>query len=84
MNAPGDAGEAARYPLLNPEQSVRLNAALVEIAALRHAGRLTEVQFHVLRTAIEQQTRDAEALHRIPLTNADEPVFIRPMEAGRR
>ena len=74
-----------RYPVLEPEQAARLNAALVEIAASRHAGRLTNAQLAVLRAAVEQQTKDAEALHRVPLANADEPIFIRPAdEAGRR
>ena len=85
MSAPDEPSDKARYPLLEPEQAAQLNEALVEIVAAQHAGRLTEAQLAVLRAAIEQQTRDAEALHRFPLANADEPVFIRPMhEAGRR
>jgi hypothetical protein len=33
---------------------------------------------------MEQQTRHLEALHRVPLTNADEPAFIRAPLGGLR
>ena len=79
MGALDDTDARARYPLLNPDQAARLNAKLGEIVAIRHAGRLTDAQVSELAVALERQTSDAEALHRFPLTNADEPVLIRPV-----
>lgn len=75
---------AGAYPMLDATQVAALNALLVEAAALRHQGRLTPAQRADLTAAIETQTRHAEALHRVPLRNADEPAFIRaPLGDGR-
>lgn len=72
------------YPLLDPEQTAAINTKLVEIVALRHPGRLSSKQLADLAAAMEQQTRHLETLHRFPLKNADEPVFIRsPLGAAR-
>jgi hypothetical protein len=71
------------YPLLDAAQTAALNAALVETVALRHPG-LTPKQREDLAAAMEQQTRHLEALHRMPLTNADEPAFIRTPLGGLR
>ena len=77
--------DAARYQLLSSEQAASINAKLVEIVGLRHAGRLTEAQLAELTACMDRQTRDAESLHRFALTNADEPAFIRAaFKAGRR
>jgi Spy/CpxP family protein refolding chaperone len=67
---------ARRYPALAPAQTTTLNAKLVEVVMLRHPD-LTAQQRADLAAAMEQQTRHLEALHRFPLTNADEPAFIR-------
>jgi hypothetical protein len=64
------------YPPLDPAQTTKLNATLVEVVMLRHPG-LTPQQRADLAAAMEQQTRHLETLHRFPLANADEPAFIR-------
>ena len=72
------------YPQLDSAQTAAINGKLVEVAALRHSGKLTPAQLADLASAIEQQTRHLESLHRFPLTNADEPAFIRsPLRATR-
>jgi hypothetical protein len=77
MTSETDPEAGARgYPPLDPAQTSTLNAKLLEVVMLRHPG-LTPQQRADLVTAIEQQTRHLEALHRFPLTNADEPAFIR-------
>lgn len=81
---PGTAPSAFAYPPLDATQAVTLNARLVEVAALRHEHRLTAAQRADLAAAVEMQTRHAEALHRVPLRNADEPAFVRaPLGHGR-
>jgi hypothetical protein len=65
------------YPPLDPQQTADINAKLAQIAALRHRGKLTTAHLADLAAAVEQQTRHLETLHRFPLTNADEPAFIR-------
>ncbi|MBW4023119.1 MAG: hypothetical protein HIU92_08230 [Proteobacteria bacterium] len=65
------------YPPLDAAQIATTNAQLVAVAALRHGDRLTPSQRADLTAAIETQTRHAEALHRVPLRNSDEPAFIR-------
>jgi hypothetical protein len=80
----GTGPRAFAYPPLDAAQVATLNARLVEVAALRHEARLTAAQRADLAAAIEVQTRHAEALHRVPLRNADEPAFIRaPLGDGR-
>ena len=72
------------YPPLDAAQMTNINAKLVTIAALRCPGELTTSQLANLTSAIEQQTRHLETLHRFPLGNADEPAFIRaPLETAR-
>ena len=75
-DVPGRTPQRA-YPLLDPAQTAAINAKLVKVAALRHPGGLTSAQLTDLTAAMEQQTRHIETLHRFPLTNADEPAFIR-------
>ncbi|MCB8882573.1 hypothetical protein ACELLULO517_20170 [Acidisoma cellulosilytica] len=80
----GTAPRAWIYPALDAAEIAALNAKLAEVVALRHQGRLTAAQHADLVAAIETQTRHAEALHRVPLQNADEPAFVRaPLGDGR-
>ena len=72
------------YPALDPEQTAAINAKLVEIAVIRHPGQLTTAQLTDLTAAIQQQTHHHETLHRFPLSNADEPAFIRSPLGGAR
>jgi hypothetical protein len=72
------------YPPLDPVQTAAINAKLVAIAVLRHPGELTTAQLADLTAAIQQQTRHLETLHRFPLTNADEPAFIRSPPGAAR
>ena len=72
------------YPSLDPDQIASINAKLVEVVSLGHAGQLTAAQLAELKAYMEVQARNAETLHRFVLTNADEPAFIRPpIETGR-
>jgi hypothetical protein len=71
------------YPALDAAETAEMNATLVAVIALRHPG-LTPAQVADLTDAIAQQTRHLEALHRFPLTNADEPAFVRSPLGGSR
>jgi len=72
------------YPLLHPAQMAAINTKLVEITVLRHQDSLSATQLADLIAAMEQQTRHLETLHRFPLKNSDEPVFIRsPLGCAR-
>lgn len=68
---------SSTYPTLTLQQLTEINTRLAEIVSLCHAGSLTKAQLTELCAAVELQTGHAEALHRFPLRNADEPAFIR-------
>jgi len=76
--------QADAYPELDAAQIASTNQHLVAISALRHPGKLTAAQLADLTAAMELQTRHLETLHRFPLSNADEPAFIRAPLGGAR
>lgn len=76
------AGQSA-YPPLSAESSAAVTELLVEAVARYHGNALADDQLRELRSRVGIQLAAADRLHRFPLTNDREPIFvIRADEVG--
>lgn len=73
---PPRADDGSAYPPLSPDTTAAVAGKLVDIVTQLHAEGLTEEQLGEVRGSVAAQLAAAERLHRFPLDNSHEPIFI--------
>ena len=64
------------YPQLSAESSAAIAQKLVEIVSLHHDAALSADQLDEVGRRVAAQMAATERLHRFPLTNDREPIFV--------
>jgi hypothetical protein len=64
------------YPQMSPESSAAVARKLVEIVSLHHNEALSADQLDEVRRTVAAQLAATQRLHRFPLTNDREPIFV--------
>jgi hypothetical protein len=70
------------YPELSPESSAAIERKRVEIVSLHHKGALSADQLDEVRRTVAAQLAATERLHRFPLANDQEPIFVVRADSG--
>jgi len=83
--SPAAAPPPAPTPVPGPEAPSSVAEALTEIARIRWGRHLSGEELGEIATALDGRLRGAEAMKKVPLTNADEPdvVFTAEIPEGR-
>jgi hypothetical protein len=79
-----DPTDGSAYPRLDPDTTAAVAGKLVDIVTLLHAEGLTEEQLGEVRVGVAAQLAAAERLHRFPLDNSQEPIFVAGAPFGGR
>jgi hypothetical protein len=66
----------SEYPELSPSSSAAVARRLAEVVSLHHGENLSAEQLDAVRVCVAAQLAAAERLHRFPLTNQHEPIFV--------
>lgn len=70
------------YPSLSADSSAAVTELLVEVVSRYHSTALAEDQLQELRSRIGIQLAASDRLHRFPLTNDREPIFVIQADEG--
>ena len=83
--APSPAPTSVPTPTLTPEAPSSAAEALTEVARIRWGKHLSGEQLGEIAKTIDGRLRSADAMKKVPLTNADEPdvVFFADFPGGR-
>lgn len=83
--APSPSPTPAPTPIPTPEAPSSAAEALTEVARIRWGKHLSGEQLGEIAKTIDSRLRGADAMKKIPLTNADEPdvVFLAEVAGGR-
>jgi hypothetical protein len=83
--APSPSPAPAPTPVPTPEAPSSVAEALTEVARIRWGKHLSGEQLGEIAKALDGRLRGAEAMKKVPLTNADEPdvVFFAEIAGGR-
>jgi len=83
--SPAASPAPAPTPVPAPEVPSSVAEALTEIARIRWGRHLSGEELGEIATALDGRLRGAEAMKKVPLTNADEPdvVFFAEIPGGR-
>ena len=82
--APSPSLTPAPTPVPTPEAPSSVAEALTEVARIRWGKHLSGEQLGEIAKALDGRLRGAEAMKKVPLTNADEPdvVFFAEIPGG--
>ncbi len=85
QTAPSPSPTPAPTPVPTPEAPSSVAEALTEVARIRWGKHLSGEQLGEIAKALDGRLRGAEAMKKVPLTNADEPdvVFFAECPGGR-
>ena len=85
QTAPSPSPVPAPTPVPTPEAPSSVAEALTEVARIRWGKHLSGEQLSEIAKALDRRLRGAEAMRKVPLTNADEPdvVFFAEAPGGR-
>jgi len=83
--SPAAVPTPAPTPASTPEAPSSVAEALTEVARIRWGRHLSGEELGEIATAVDGRLRGAEAMKKVPLTNADEPdvVFFAEIPGGR-
>lgn len=83
--APSPSPAPSPTPVPTPEAPSSVAEALTEVARIRWGKHLSGEQLGEIAKALDGRLRGAEAMKKVPLTNADEPdvVFFAELPAAR-
>jgi len=83
--SPAAVPTPAPTPASAPEAPSSVAEALTEVARIRWGRHLSGEELGEIATALDGRLRGAEAMKKVPLTNADEPdvVFFAEIPGGR-
>jgi hypothetical protein len=70
------------YPQLSDESTAHVTDRLVEVVCRCHGDALAADQLSELRSRVGIQMAAAGRLHRFPLTNEHEPIFVVQADEG--
>lgn len=70
------------YPSLSADSNAAVTELLVEVVARYHGNALADDQLRELRSRVGIQLAAADRLHRFPLTNDREPIFVIRADEG--
>ncbi len=85
QTAPSPSPTPAPTPVPTPEAPSSVAEALTEVARIRWGKHLSGEQLGEIAKALDGRLRGAEAMRKVPLTNADEPdvAFFAEAPGGR-
>jgi hypothetical protein len=83
--APAPAPSPTPTPIPTPEAPSSVAEALTEVARIRWGRNLSGEQLGEIAKTVDGRLKGAEAMKKVPLTNADEPdvVFFAEFSGGR-
>lgn len=78
----GTRADHSVYPQLSADATEHIAERLAEIVSLEHGNALADDQTQELRSRIGSQLAAAARLHKFPLRNDQEPVFVVRTDEG--